>query len=228
MQDHEMRRQQCVESQIVARGVRDRRVIAAMKKVPRELFVDPADKVLAYADGPLAIGAGQTISQPFVVALMVEALALRGGEKVLEIGSGSGYAAAVLAEMAGEVYTVERIGELAEKAAANLKHAGYGNVHIRHADGTQGWAEAAPFEAILVSAGAPEVPSTLIRQLGIRGRLVVPVGLEPHMQKLVRVTKTAGDELVFEDLARVRFVPLIGKEGWDETSGGRSGGQSQQ
>lgn len=227
MQDFEMRRQQCVERQIVASGVRDRLVIAAMQKVPRELFVDAADKDLAYADRPLAIGAGQTISQPFIVALMVEALVLRGGEKVLEIGTGCGYAAAVLAEIAGEVYSIERIGELAEKAAANLERASYGNVHVRHADGTEGWAEAAPFDAILVSAGAPEVPPTLIQQLGIGGRLVVPVGSEPHMQKLVRVTKTEDGATVIEDLARVRFVPLIGKEGWDETGDGRSSGPSE-
>ena len=146
---------------------------------------------------------------------MVEALALRGGEKVLEIGAGSGYAAAVLGEIARDVYTIERIGQLAEKAAANLADAGSTNVHVRHADGTEGWAEEAPFDAILVSAGAPDIPKSLMRQLAIGAHMIVPVGKDPRAQELIRITRVDEDEFEREDLADVRFVPLIGKEGWE-------------
>ena len=146
---------------------------------------------------------------------MVEALGLRGGEKVLEIGAGSGYAAAVLAEIAGEVFTVERIGQLAERAAANLSAAGCKNVHVRHADGTEGWSDEAPFDAILVSAGGPDIPKTLLNQLGSGGRMVISVGSDPRAQELIRVTRVSDDEFEREDIADVRFVPLIGKEGWE-------------
>jgi protein-L-isoaspartate(D-aspartate) O-methyltransferase len=210
-------RKHLVSAQVEARGVRDALVLAAMGKVKRELFVPKALKDDAYADRPLSIGAGQTISQPYIVAFMVEALALRGGEKVLEIGAGSGYAAAILSEIAREVFTVERIGQLAETAAANLAVAGCGNVHVRHADGTQGWQEEAPFDAILVSAGAPDIPKSLQRQLAIGGRMVVPVGSDQRAQELVRVTRVDEYEFEREDIADVRFVPLIGKEGWEST-----------
>lgn len=209
------RHERFISEQIRGRGVRDQRVLAAMRKVQRELFVPPNLREAAYEDRPLSIGAGQTISQPYIVAFMVEALALRGGEKVMEVGAGSGYAAAVLAEIAGEVFTIERIGQLAERAAAALADAGYRNVHVRHADGTEGWAEHAPFDAILVSAGAPDIPKSLMRQLVIGGRLVVPVGPDPRAQELVRITRLDEDEFEQEDLADVRFVPLIGKEGWE-------------
>ena len=164
---------------------------------------------------PLPIEEGQTISQPYIVAFMTEALALRGGEKVLEIGSGSGYSAAVLSEIAANVYTVERHGPLAEKAAATLADLGYDNVHVLHGDGTRGWLEHAPYDAIIVAAGGPTIPESLKSQLKIGGRLVIPVGVDQRIQELVRVTRIAQDEFRREDLADVRFVPLLGEEGWE-------------
>ncbi|HET6389187.1 protein-L-isoaspartate(D-aspartate) O-methyltransferase [Hyphomicrobium sp.] len=208
-------RRQFVERQIEGRGVRDPLVLDAMRAVPRETFVPHELAAEAYDDTPLPIGARQTISQPYIVAFMIEALGLRGGEKVLEIGSGSGYAAAVLAQIAGDVYTIQRIGELAALANRNLAAAGCGHVHVRHADGTQGWQQEAPFDAILVSAGAPDVPGTLLHQLKIGGRIVVPIGDNPRAQELVRITRTGDDDFEQEDIADVRFVPLIGKEGWE-------------
>ncbi len=210
-------RQHFVSAQIEARGVRDPLVLAAMRKVPRELFVSKQFRHAAYQDSPLPIAAGQTISQPYIVAFMVEVLALRGGERVLEIGAGSGYAAAVLAEIAGQVFTIERIGQLAETAHSNLSKAVYKNVHVRHADGTEGWVDEAPFDAILVSAGAPDIPRTLERQLAIGGRMIVPVGSDPRAQELVRITRVDEDDFEREDIADVKFVPLIGKEGWEST-----------
>ncbi|MDH3664915.1 MAG: protein-L-isoaspartate(D-aspartate) O-methyltransferase, partial [Alphaproteobacteria bacterium] len=215
MSDPALQRQRMVIGQIHARGVRDARVLAAMGKVRREAFVPEQMRDLAYADTPLPIAAEQTISQPYIVAYMIEALALEGGEKVLEIGSGSGYAAAVLAEIADEVYTIERIGVLAEEAAAHLAEEGYDNVHVLHADGTKGWGEVAPFDAILVSAGAPDVPEALKSQLAIGGRMVLPVGRDPRAQELIRITRREEQEFDREDLADVRFVPLIGEEGWE-------------
>jgi protein-L-isoaspartate(D-aspartate) O-methyltransferase len=209
MTSFEKLRQHIVSEQIEARGVRDPLVLAAMRRVSRELFVPRAVRSEAYSDRPVPIGAGQTISQPYIVAFMIAALALRGGEKVLEIGAGSGYAAAVLSKIAREVFTIERIGQLA----------GCDNVRVRQADGTQGWADEAPFDAILVSAGAPEVPSTLERQLAIGGRMVVPVGKNPRVQELIRITRVAEDEFEREAIAAVRFVPLIGQEGWEIRNG---------
>lgn len=208
-------RETSVQSQIASRGVRDSRVLAAMRAVPREFFVSEALRKRAYEDAPLPIGSGQTISQPYVVALMIEAMRLRGGEKVLEIGSGSGYAAAVLAQIADEVFAIERVEELAALSVENLERAGCRNVHVRHGDGTEGWREEAPFDAILVSAGGPEVPRPLMQQLAIGGRMVVPVGARPGSQRLIRVTRTDEGAFEREELASVRFVPLIGKEGWD-------------
>jgi protein-L-isoaspartate(D-aspartate) O-methyltransferase len=213
-------RKRFVETQIEARGVRDPLVLDAMRKVPREVFVPKELKNEAYEDSPLPIGSGQTISQPYIVAFMVEALALRGGEKVLEIGAGSGYAAAILAEIAREVFTIERIGQLAERAASNLEAAGCDNVRVRHADGTEGWADEAPFDAILVSAGAPNVPNSLMQQLRIGGHMVVPVGDNPRAQELIRISRIDKDEFEREDIADVRFVPLIGKEGWESEEEG--------
>src|SRR5271169_2349546 len=207
-------REHMVEEQIEARGVRSKIVLDAMRKVPREAFLPERLREFAYEDSPLPIAAGQTISQPYIVALMTEALDLQGGERVLEIGTGSGYAAAVLAKIAGEVYTVERIGELAEKAASTLEALGYHNVHVIHADGTLGWVAAAPYDAIIVAAGGPEVPQSLKGQLKVGGRLVIPVGTDPRAQELVRVTRVSNEEFKSEDIADVRFVPLVGKEGW--------------
>ena len=203
-----------VEEQIAARGVRSQVVLDAMRKVPREEFIPERLKEFAYEDSPLPIAAEQTISQPYIVALMTEALDLEGGEKVLEIGTGSGYAAAVLAEIAAEVYTVERIGELAEKAASTIQSLGYRNVHVVHGDGTRGWAAEAPYDAIIVAAGGPEIPASLKEQLKVGGRLVIPVGTDPRAQELVRVTRASEADFKSEDIADVRFVPLIGKEGW--------------
>jgi len=203
-----------VRNHIVARGVRSERVVEAMRKVPREAFLPEHYHEFAYEDSPLPIDAGQTISQPYIVALMTDALALEGGERVLEIGCGSGYAAAVLGEIAGEVYTVERIAQLAEKAAAVLADLGYDNVHVLHADGTLGWEEHAPYDAIVVAAGGPEVPESLKRQLAVGGRLVIPVGKDLRVQELVRVTRVSETEFETEDIADVRFVPLVGEEGW--------------
>jgi protein-L-isoaspartate(D-aspartate) O-methyltransferase len=203
-----------VERQIVSRGVRDPLVIEAMRAVPREAFLPQSLQEFAYEDSPLPIDANQTISQPYIVAFMVEALNLKGKETVLEIGTGSGYAAAVLSRIAGHVYTVERIAQLAEKAAIVLADLHYDNVLVRHGDGTQGWPEFAPYDAIIVAAGGPTVPDSLKRQLKPGGRLVIPVGKDQRTQELVRVTRLSDDKFKTEDIADVRFVPLIGKEGW--------------
>lgn len=214
-------RNRMVEQQIAARGVCDPLVLHAMRCVPREQFV-PADvRDLSYEDGPLSIGCDQTISQPFIVAFMTEALCLQGGETVLEIGTGSGYAAAVLATIADEVYTVERIGELAHRAATTLRSLTFENVFVQHGDGTLGWPEHAPYDAIMVSAGGPAVPPALTSQLKIGGRLVIPVGSTNRNQELVRVTRLSETEFVSEEIGSVRFVPLIGEAGWaDVDSGG--------
>lgn len=214
MEDLSKLRQRMVDSQIAARGIRDENVLAAMRKVPRERFLPSPRGEAAYEDTPLPIGAGQTISQPYVVAYMIECLRLEGGEKVLEIGTGSGYAAAVLAEIAGEVYTLERIPGLAATAAASLDGLGYDNVHVGCGDGTLGWPEEAPFDGIVVTAGGPEVPDALKSQLRIGGRLVIPVGASKGFQRLVCVTRLSETGFETEDLIGVRFVPLLGEEGW--------------
>jgi protein-L-isoaspartate(D-aspartate) O-methyltransferase len=214
MVDFSELREDMVDKQIAARGVRSGKVLDAMRKVPREQFLPKGLREFAYEDSPLPIEAGQTISQPYIVAFMIEGLALQGGEKVLEIGAGSGYAAAVLAEIAGEVYTIERIEELANSATTALAESGYENVHILHGDGTLGWPDHAPFDGIVVAAGAPEIPDSLKQQLKIGGRMVIPVGENREFQELVRVTRVSEDEFATEDLATVRFVPLVGAEGW--------------
>ena len=208
-----------VKTQIAARGVRDPRVLAAVGAVPRERFVSEELAEFAYEDAPLPIEAEQTISQPYIVALMAAALELRGGERVLEIGTGSGYAAAVLGRLAAEVYTIERHEALADLARRRLDTPEYRNVHVRHGDGTLGWAEHAPYDAIVVAAGGPDVPPALREQLAIGGRLVMPVGATPRLQTLVRVRRTGPDAYEREDLGECRFVPLIGKEGWAEEPG---------
>ena len=217
MTDYSKLRDRMVKRQIAGRGVRSEKVLDAMRKVPRERFLPQGQGVWAYDDAPLPIGDGQTISQPYIVAYMTEALALEGGERVLEIGTGSGYAAAVLAEIAADVYTIERIGGLADMASAVLDDLGYHNVHVRQGDGTLGWPEEAPFDGIVVTAGGPDVPETLQRQLKIGGRLVIPVGKSSWYQELVRVTRVSETEFETEYLIPVRFVPLIGEEGWGPT-----------
>jgi protein-L-isoaspartate(D-aspartate) O-methyltransferase len=212
--DFVAQREEMVERAIRARGVRSKLVLDAMRAVPREDFLPANLREFAYEDSPLPIEAEQTISQPYIVAFMIEALNLKGGERVLEIGAGSGYAAAVLSKIAGEVYTVERIGQLAEKAAARLADLGYANVNVLHGDGTKGWPEHMPYDAIVVAAGGPKVPDALKLQLKIGGRLVIPVGTDPTVQELVRITRLSEQDFKREDLADVRFVPLVGEEGW--------------
>ncbi len=203
-----------VEKQIAERGVKHQAVLAAMRAVPREMFVPEAAVEFAYEDGPLDIEAGQTISQPYVVALMAAALELSPRDRVLEIGAGSGYAAAVLSRVAAEVYAVERHAVLVDLARRRMKDLGYDNVHIFQGDGTLGCPEHAPYDAIVVSAGGPSVPDALRAQLVIGGRLVIPVGATPPEQELVCVTRTGEHEYGQEDLGSVRFVPLIGMHGW--------------
>jgi protein-L-isoaspartate(D-aspartate) O-methyltransferase len=204
-----------VSEQLVRRDIIDPHVLAAFGVVAREQFVPGELGPQAYDDAPLPIGSGQTISQPYVVAVTVQALGLRGHERVLEIGTGSGYAAAILGTLAREVETVERIPELASAAAERLAYLGFSNVHVHQGDGTLGWPPGAPYEAIAVAAGAPRPPRALLDQLAIGGRLVVPHGDVEH-QRLVRLTKRAPDRLDEEDLGEVRFVPLLGAEGWPE------------
>jgi protein-L-isoaspartate(D-aspartate) O-methyltransferase len=203
-----------VDRHVAARGVRSSLVLDALRTVPRETFLPQSMREFAYEDAPLPIAEGQTISQPYIVGLMTEALSLAGGEKVLEIGTGSGYAAAVLSRIAANVYTVERIGQLAESAATALNALGYANVHVLHGDGTLGWPEHAPYDAIVVAAGGPEVPESLKAQLKIGGRLVIPVGMDRRVQELLRVTRESESRYRTEDIADVRFVPLVGEEGW--------------
>jgi protein-L-isoaspartate(D-aspartate) O-methyltransferase len=212
----ETQRKHMVERHIRARGVRDPRVLAAMATVPREAFLPPELAEFAYEDRPLPIAVGQTISQPYIVALMTEQLKLKPGEDALEIGTGSGYAAAVLARVARKVFTIERHAELATAARAKLAEAGFHNVEVLHGDGTLGWPEHAPYGAIVVAAGGPEPPQALLDQLAIGGRLVIPVG-ESRAQRLVRITRVGNAEFEHEDLGAVQFVPLIGAQGWDES-----------
>jgi len=194
--------------------IRDARVLAAMSRIPRERFVPPQSCHLAYEDMPLPIGLDQTISQPFIIALMTEALELTGGEKVLEVGTGSGYQAAILAELARLVITTERLPALAETARNVLSELGYTNVEVHLAEETLGWRREAPYDAIIVTAGAPQVPAGLLAQLRVGGRLVVPVGSR-YVQELCKITRRRGKNTV-QNLGGCRFVPLIGKDAWEE------------
>lgn len=211
-----------VGEQLQGRGIRDRRVLDAMTRIPREAFMPPNVRDRAYHDAAVSIGSGQTISQPYMVAVMTQHLELRGGEKVLEVGTGSGYQAAVLADVVrdpnvgdGHIYTVERLAELNENARAILGRLGYDNVTYLLGDGTLGWSDFAPYDAIIVTAGAPQMPQPLVEQLAVGGRLVAPVG-ESGMQTLEKWRKTAEGEILKEQLLQCRFVPLIGEAGWDD------------
>jgi protein-L-isoaspartate(D-aspartate) O-methyltransferase len=207
-------RQEMVERQIAARGIRDRRVLSAMREIPRDRFVDPSLARRAYEDVPLSIGTGQTISQPYIVALMCDALGLVGSERVLEVGTGSGYGAAILARLAREVYSIERHPELAELAAARLAALGFINAHVSTGDGTLGLPDRAPFEAIVVTASGPKVPTALLEQLAVGGRIVIPVGDEADRQRLLRIDRHSESHFRSSDLGGVAFVPLVGAEGW--------------
>jgi len=212
MIDFSKARLKMVEEQIVSRGIKDSKLVAAMKKIPRHLFVEEALQNQAYSDHPLPIGEKQTISQPYMVALMTEALLLTGKEKVLEIGTGSGYQTAIVAELSEKVFSVERIRSLAIRARKLLYELGYFNVEIKIFDGTFGWIQESPFDAIVVTAGSPDIPQPLIDQLAMGGKLVIPVG-NVFAQDLFRVTKTE-EGVKKEDLGGCRFVKLIGKYGW--------------
>jgi protein-L-isoaspartate(D-aspartate) O-methyltransferase len=207
-------REKMIEEQLVARQIRDARVLEAMRKVPRHLFVPDEIKAHAYEDRPLPIGQDQTISQPYMVALMVQALELTGSEKVLEIGTGSGYETAILAELCSEVFSIERLAELADEARALLRALGYRNVRIKVGDGTLGWEEYAPYDAIVISASSPQIPRPLLEQLEPGGAFVVPIG-EEQLQSLVRLRKT-NEGIREEYLGECRFVKLKGAFGWEE------------
>ncbi|HEU18231.1 MAG TPA: protein-L-isoaspartate(D-aspartate) O-methyltransferase [Deltaproteobacteria bacterium] len=208
-------RMRMIDSQLISRGIKDERVLKAMEKIPRHLFVDEGLQDQAYADSPLPIGDRQTISQPYIVALMTEALELKRNDKVLEIGTGSGYQAAILAELADRVLSIERIASLADRARKLLEFLGYYNVLIRVGDGTYGWREESPFDAIIVTAGAPEIPKTYIEQLAVGGRLIVPIG-DRFTQTLVKATRLSDntEDIETKDLGGCRFVHLIGEYGW--------------
>jgi len=203
-----------IKEDLLVRGIRDPAVLAAMREIPREEFVVEGMRELAYEDGPLPISEGQTISQPYIVAYMTEALELSNTDHVLEIGTGSGYAAAVLSRIAAIVYSVERLEGLAQSARNRLKMLGYTNIVVHVGDGTLGWPDHAPYDAIVVTAGAPKVPKPLLDQLVIGGRLVIPVGMSSCLQNLVRVRRIGEHDFRTEELCGVRFVPLIGAEGW--------------
>lgn len=214
MQDFKKERLAMVEDQLRRRGIHDQRVLEAMAKIPRHSFVSPEYQAAAYEDRPLPIGEGQTISQPYMVAVMTQSLELTGGERVLEIGTGSGYQTATLAELAKTIFTVERIQVLIQRAQKVLQNLGYENIFFLHGDGTKGWREDSPFEGIIVTAGAPEVPQMLTSQLADGGRLVIPVGPR-YTQTLYKVTRK-GNRFMEEDITGCVFVPLLGDFGWKE------------
>jgi protein-L-isoaspartate(D-aspartate) O-methyltransferase len=216
MERYQKQRMKMVDGQLRARGIVDPRVLKVMEKIPRHLFIDEGLAEQAYNDNPLPIDSRQTISQPYIVALMSEAMELAGKEKVLEIGAGSGYQTAILAELAERVFTIERIAALATRARKVLESLNYYNVAIRVGDGTYGWREESPFSAIMVTAGAPRIPKLLIEQLVVGGRMVIPVG-NRNSQVLLKLTRLSQDpgDLKQEDLGGCRFVDLIGEYGWD-------------
>lgn len=214
MNDWEQQRHRMVDMQLMTRGITDPATLQAMRDVPRHHFVPEPLQRFAYEDGPLPIGAGQTISQPYIVALMAQEALLTPKDKVLEIGTGSGYAAAVASRIVKEVFTIERVPALAENAQRAIESIDYTNIHVRVDDGSIGWVDEAPFDAIIVTAGAPELPQSLVEQLSENGRIVIPVG-DAIGQYLYRYQKNPEGDLRREFLEYVRFVPLIGKEGWE-------------
>jgi protein-L-isoaspartate(D-aspartate) O-methyltransferase len=214
MTDFDFARHAMVAEQIASRGLRNARVLDAMRRVPRHAFVPKAIEEWAYTDSPLPIGEDQTISQPYIVALMADAAHLGAGHRVLEIGTGSGYGAAILAEIAARVDTIERLRTLADHARRVLAELGYTNIEVHHRDGTLGLPERAPFDAIVATAGGPRVPDIWRTQLAIGGRIVMPIGPDRDMQRLVRVVRTSERQFDTEDLCAVQFVPLIGEHGW--------------
>jgi len=203
-----------IRDHLLGRGIRDPAVLKAMEAVPREAFVDECFRMQAYDDHPLPIDEGQTISQPYIVAYMTEALELAATDRVLEIGTGSGYAAAVLSRIAATVHSVERLHSLVLTARGRFEKLGYTNIVVHEGDGTLGWPEYAPYDAIVVTAGAPKLPQSLLDQLAIGGRLVIPVGQSTDFQVLIRIRRETDDDFRREQLCGVRFVPLIGSEGW--------------
>ena len=207
-------RRKMVEEQLVERGVKDLRVLEAMSRVPRHLFAQESLEHRSYGDTPLPIGENQTLSQPYIVGAMTEALGLKGEERVLEIGTGSGYQTAIIAELARQVFTIERLNNLSRKAQKLLEGLSYMNIVFKMFDGTYGWPDQAPFDAILITASAREIPESLIKQLGEGGRLVAPIG-EADKQKLVLLTKS-GERISRQGLGDCKFVPLIGKYGWSQ------------
>lgn len=211
----EAERHHMVESQLMPRGIFDARLLAAMRQVPRHRFVPAEMRSRAYEDTPLPIGEGQTISQPYIVALMVQSCCLQGGERVLEVGTGSGYGAAVLGRLAGQVYTVERVDVLAKRAEKAILELGYDNVFCYSGDGSLGLSDQGPYDAIVVTAAAPDLPQSLKEQLAIGGRLVIPVGGQ-LAQNLFVITRLAEEAYDMRQIEGVRFVPLIGKEGWQK------------
>ncbi|MBU2549714.1 MAG: protein-L-isoaspartate(D-aspartate) O-methyltransferase [Proteobacteria bacterium] len=219
--DLHLARQQMVDRQLKARGIKDERVLDVMGRAPRHLFVEEALADRAYGDHPLPIGEQQTISQPYIVALMTEALELGGRERVLEIGTGSGYQTAILAELAQRVYSLERIRPLMLKARELLAELGYRNVVLNMDDGTCGWADQSPFDAIIVTAGGPDIPPPLIEQLDLGGRLVIPVGKSRLSQDLIKVVKSKTGRTTRTNLGGCRFVDLVGRHGWSENNGYR-------
>jgi protein-L-isoaspartate(D-aspartate) O-methyltransferase len=214
MRDFTVLREIMLKEHLAARGIRNPAVLSAMREVHRELFVPTDLAGFAYEDRPLPIGEGQTISQPYIVAFMTESLELARGDRVLEIGTGSGYAAAVLSRIVAEVHTVERLQDLADSARLRLSSLGYANISIHTGDGSLGWPAHAPYDAIVVTAGAPAIPKALLEQLAVGGRLVIPAGADPHFQTLIRVYRMEGNDYRQESLMGVKFVPLVGVDGW--------------
>jgi len=216
MTDFSREREAMVERQLKRRGITEQHILDAFSEVPREAFIAGNNVHLAYGDHPLPIEAGQTISQPYIVALMIQAAGIKPGDGVLEVGAGSGYAAAVISRIAGKVIGIERQHELVEIARERLQRLGYDNVEIVEGDGTKGWRDGAPYDAILAAASGSHVPRPLVEQLAPGGRIVMPVGDPGWVQQLVKVTKNDDGTLVQQDLGGVRFVPLIGEEGWKD------------